>query len=397
MIPLLLTVTLSIGDVETRAAYYAPAVVAARERVSEAHAQLAVARGTGAPHAVINYNQVPQAGDTATVLSKLTTYAGSVSLSDLAGRDAAVTGAQDSLESAEASLRDAVRSEQIKAIGLYIDLQRASVVRQLQESIVSAARDDRRAARLRYQAGDAPRLDWIRADVELASAQAELASAIAEENTARAALGIEIGETDFGITPFPDAPPPPVVYRTADEAVAVALRARPEIAAARAEIAAEDAAIEGAKAAGLPSLSVQVGYTTGVDTATNVNGPSADVTLDFPISGAAAGRVAAERARLAQAQARLDVAIQTVTLEVRSAFASLRAQESAARATSDARFEAQAELRATETGYRGGASSSLELADARRTYAQAAIADYSARAAFYQAVQSFALIVGAEK
>jgi outer membrane protein TolC len=85
-----------------------------------------------------------------------------------------------------------------------------------------------------------------------------------------------------------------------------------------------------------------------------------------------------------------------VTVEVSTAYESLRAQREAVAASASARSEAQAEVRAAQAGYREGASSSLDLADARRTYAQAAVADAIARAALTQAALTFGLALGEE-
>jgi outer membrane protein TolC len=178
--------------------------------------------------------------------------------------------------------------------------------------------------------------------------------------------------------------------------VSAALVRRPEIAAARADVRAEEAALRAAHRGVLPALTVQAGYTTGVDTGINVSGPSANVTLNVPLSNAASGRARAEAARLAQAQARAAAASQTVTVEVSTAYESLRAQREAVAASASARSEAQAEVRAAQAGYREGASSSLDLADARRTYAQAAVADAIARAALTQAALTFGLALGEE-
>jgi multidrug efflux system outer membrane protein len=386
---------LSLADVQSRALARAPAVVEARARVDEAQANVDAARGTGFPHAVADYNEVPQAGPIGgSVLQKLTTYGAQINLSELIGRDPAVAAAQHALRAAQESERDAERAERIKAIGLYVDVERTQAVRRLREAIVASARDDQRAAKLRYAAGDAPRLDVVRADVALASAQADLAAAVADESNAILALAVESGDPAVEVEPMPDALERLLPDGVADAALARALARRPEILIAQADVASEEAAVRGARAAALPAITAQAGYTTGVDTAANVGGPSANVTLDLPLSGTNAGRVHAEEARLAQARARLNAALQAVTLDVRAAFTTLAAQRGAVRATTQALREARDEVRAAEIGYREGASSSLDLADARRTYALAAVEDVTARAALYETIQTLRLIAG---
>jgi outer membrane protein TolC len=98
----------------------------------------------------------------------------------------------------------------------------------------------------------------------------------------------------------------------------------------------------------------------------------------MPISQAAKNRADAERARLAQAQDKAASIRRTILVDVSAAARtyaeSLRATQAAVRA----RTAAQQQLHATQTGYRSGASSSLDVADARRTYLQAALNELAA-------------------
>jgi outer membrane protein TolC len=104
--------------------------------------------------------------------------------------------------------------------------------------------------------------------------------------------------------------------------------------------------------------------------------------------------VAAERARLAQAQDKASALQRAITVTVSAAARtyqeSLRAVDSAHRA----RVAAQEELRATEIGYRSGGSSSLDVADARRTYVQAALAEVTAVYAQAQAAATLEEEIG---
>jgi len=177
-------------------------------------------------------------------------------------------------------------------------------------------------------------------------------------------------------------------------AVRIGLRLRPEIAAARADVAAEEAAVHVAERAKLPGFTAAVGYTTGVDGGINVQGPSANLTVDVPLSNVGAERVAEEESRLAQARARLLEAERAVRRDVASAMRSLAADREALAAATRARDEAAAEVAAATIGYRTGASSSLDLQDARRTYAQAAIGAVTAAATLDRAAATLELVMG---
>ncbi|HEY8322129.1 MAG TPA: TolC family protein [Candidatus Baltobacteraceae bacterium] len=369
-----LAAALSLADVERAALARSPGVAQARAVVREKRALVAAATGSGAPQAFASYAQAPQSGGTGTIVQHLTTAGAQVALGDIAGRAPAIAQAQADLRAAESDLLGAERTERIAGITLYVDALRARDVRALRDAIVATGKADDRAAKLRFAAGDAPRLDVVRADVALTRDTADAASARADEANAVHALAVEMGVADDAVA-LPASPSDPVATMpaSADQAVAIALAHRSELAGDRAALAAEDAAIVAARRGGLPSLVAQAGWATGTDSGRNVSGPSATVTLALPISNAAGARVDAERARRDQAAARLDGDEQRIRVEVAAGWRTAIAARAAALAADRALAEAAAEVRAVQSGYRDGASSSLDLSDARRTYAQVAI------------------------
>jgi outer membrane protein TolC len=161
-------------------------------------------------------------------------------------------------------------------------------------------------------------------------------------------------------------------------AVDRALALRSDLRSAEQAVEAEHQAVRLAQRGEFPTVTIGAGYTTGTDTGIPIHGPSASVNVALPISHAAADRVNAERARLAQAEfkeasVRREIRT-TVAAAARTYEESVRAAEAAARA----RDAAEKELAATQVGYRGGASSSLDVSDARRTYVQAALNELNA-------------------
>jgi len=369
-----LAATLSLADVERAALARSPGVAQARAVVREKRALVAAAAGSGAPQAFASYAQAPQSGGRGTIVQHLVTAGAQIALGDIAGRAPAVAQAQADLRAAESDLLGAERTERIAGITLFVDALRARDARALRDAIVATGKADDRAAKLRFAAGDAPRLDVVRADVALTRDSADAASARATEADAIHALAIEMGVADDAVSlPASPADPLAAMPASADEAVAIALAHRSELAGDRAALAAEDAAIVAARRGGLPSLVAQAGWATGTDSGQHVSGPSATVTLALPISNAAGARVDAERARRDQAAARLDGDEQRIRVEVAAGWRTTIAARAAALAADRALAEAAAEVRAVQSGYRDGASSSLDLSDARRTYAQVAI------------------------
>ncbi|HEY8298215.1 MAG TPA: TolC family protein [Candidatus Baltobacteraceae bacterium] len=385
----------SLQAAQSAALAHAPGVAAAQYRVEETQAALAAARGLGAPQATLGYAQAPQGGTTSTITQRLVTLGGQVTLGDYFRRDPFVRQAQSNLRAAQFDLQNAQRTERITIIGAYFKaLQTAATVR-LREAALRTAQADRNAAHKRYAAGEVPRLDVVRGDVAIAQAQADLETARADSENARSALAIQTGEPLAAFSGVVAAAPPSNAIP--DNPQTAARRAellRPDVAAAQANVKAEAAAVRVASRGVLPSVVISGGYTTGVDSGIHVQGPSANVLVSLPVSHQSKDLIAEERARLAQTQAKLASVQQSVQIEVGAAVRSYDASVRATAAATRARQAAQSELHATEIGYRSGASSSLDLADARRTYDQAVVSELNARYNQAQARATLSVLIG---
>jgi cobalt-zinc-cadmium efflux system outer membrane protein len=377
---------LPLASALQKAVANSPDVAQARERVSENQALLAAARGAAAPAITANYAAAPQGGNANnTVEQSLTTVGAGITLGDYLAYLPAVRQAQFTLASAQYDLLDAQRTERVKVIGLYYDALKAAATVDLRRQDVAGAQSDLHAAQLRFRAGDVPKLDVVRAQVALANAQAALDAAQVDMLNAGNALSVETGtpQPDFG--PEQPAAEGAVQVPSPQQAVARALVQRSDLASARQAVRAEEAAVRVAQRAVLPVVTVNAGYTQGIDSGVFVRGPSATVNLSVPVSHAAADRAAAERARLAQTQAKVAALQRQITVDVSAAARTYEESVRALQSARTARVAAEQELRATETGYRSGASSSLDVADARRTYVQAALSELSALYAQAQA------------
>lgn len=366
-----------------------PDVAQARARVTENESLLAAARGAAAPALTLGYAAAPQGGNANnTIEQSLYTVGGAVTLGDYLAFAPAVREAQFTLASAQYDLLDAQRTEREKTIGLYYDALKAAATVQLRRQDLAGAQSDLRAAQLRFKAGDVPRLDIVRAQVALATAQAEFDAAQTDLANAYDALSVETGETASDFSTLQKAPPVTAPPADPQKAVARALAQRSDLASAEQAVRGEEAAVGVAQRAILPAVTVNAGYTHGWDSGVLVSGPSAAVNVSVPLSHAAADRTAAERARLAQAEYKADALRRSITVAVSAAERTYRESVRATESARRARVAAQEELRATETGYRSGASSSLDVADARRTYVQAALNEVNAVYAQAQAAAS---------
>jgi outer membrane protein TolC len=396
---ILLYAHLSLQNAQADALAVSPDVAIARGKLQEAQALYDQARATYGPAFLANYTQSPQAGPTnaSTVEQRLTTVGASWTLGDLFAYAPAVAQADAALQSARLSLNDAERNEAIAVITAYYAALAAQAAREARDRELAAANAELRAANLRFSAGDAPRLDVVRASVAVASAQADLARAQADADTAAAALATETGlPTTVLQTTVPSRLEIAPTSADVNAEVAQALARRPDVAAARQNVTAAERAVAVARRGGWPLVTLSGGYTQGVDTGIPVSGASATVDVTIPVTGAAHDRVLAEEARLVQSRAQLAKIERSVTLEVGSAIRDYEAQTVALAASQRALQGAQAEFAATQIGYRSGAVSSLDVEAARTAYIQALVNEISALYAQARARATLDLVVGSQ-
>lgn len=386
---------LPLQTAQSRALAASPDVAIAQSKVDEQQAIFNQARETYGPSVIANYVEGPQGTPEGTTAQRLTTVGAELTLGDLLAYSPAVAQANANMRVAEFDLANAQRTERINVVRLYYAALSANATVSARQQSLSSALAEQRAAQLRFDSGDAPHLDVVRAGVAVAEAQAALATSQADRKNAYAALEIETGAADTDLSAIASAQPetaaPP---GNVDEAVDAAMAHRPEIASARADVMAEERAVQVASRGGLPVLSLSGGFTSGVDSGFKVSGPSATANLSFPVGAPAHARVAAEQARLQQAQLQLTKAQRDVRTEVAAAVRTYAAQSAALDAANRALAEASLELRTTELGYRSGASSSLDVESARTTYTQALVDQISAGYAKAEAQATLHLLMG---
>ncbi len=354
-----------------------PDVAAARAVVRENSASLAAARAALGPALTANYAEAPQGGNAGeTIAQRLTTVGVQTTIGDLVAYGPLVASAAATLRSAQASLAAAQRAERVRLVGLYYDALKARAIAQARAEALQTARQQRNAAAVRLRAGDAPRLDVVRADVAVARATATAATATAADQNATEALRVEtatsapLDRTVDQRLPSGPAPAP-------DAAAAQARLRRADLLAAAETTAAARAAAAAARRQTFPAVTLTAGYTRGVDAGVVVHGPALTVSMNLPLTGVARAQAAQRDAVVAENLAKQQGLERQVALDVAASARNLEAARRATAATTQARDQARAEFEATLLGYRNGASSSLEVAAARDTYTQAVVDDLS--------------------
>lgn len=379
---------LSLADAQQRAMINSVDVQTTVATVRQRQATLAIARRTGVPHIVGDYSLAPQANaaNNGTVEQHFASVGVGVSINDLVAQSGAVRVAASELLAAQRNADTALFSARQNAAKLYFAALQAIAIEGVRADAVAGAQLDRDAANLRARNGESPQLDVVRADVTLAQARADLARAQADRADAVEALASATSIDAAALSTLVRARSLVIALPEERRAVARALATRPEVSALLATIAARTADVANARRSGIPTATLQGGYQRGVDTGIPVQGPQVTAHVELPLSSPARDQVAAAQAQLDAARAQLVEERRTIALQVASAIRDARAENAAAQAAARGRDEAQRALTAVEIGYREGASSSLDVADARRTYEQAAVdalvAEYRRELAF---------------
>lgn len=369
----------SLTDAERAAIARSPEVAIASAALRSARASLDQARNAFGVGASAGYTEAPQGNPGGPqIAARISTVAATFSLNNLLAHGPAVASALATERSSQAQLTNAQRLERVKTIGLYFSALKARAVLSAREANLRQAQTQFDAATKRVQAGESPKLDVVRARVQVARAQAQLALARAADANASGALEGETGESALRLTPssapVTSAGPVPSV----GDAVAQAERDRGDVRAADESVSAAQAAVSAAQRSAIPPVTFSAGYQTGADSGAPIGGPTIGAQVAFPIPVTYRDRIAVQRALVSQSRARVRRIRRAVAAEVSDAVRTIAASQEATRANVDALNAAQQELHATEIGYRAGATSSLDVSTARVVYEQAVIDALSA-------------------
>lgn len=382
---------LSLSDAISRTISNSAAVQSAVATVREREAALSLARGSAVPHLSGDYSLAPQAGplDVGTVEQHFITVGAGISLSDLISAPSVVHAAAGDLLAAQRGASAAALTVKENAVKLYFAALQAIAIERIRDDALQGASRDRTAADIRNSTGESPQIDVLRAEVTLSQARADLARAQADRADAVEALASATAVDPTALTALTTAPFPPYKSLEERQAVARALAMRPELSSLVASLQARNTDLAGAKRSGIPTATIQGGYQTGVDTGIPARGPQVAAHLEVPLASGSRARVEAAQAQVDATYAQLLEERRTIALEVASAVRDARALDVASQAAQQARNEAAKALAAIEIGYREGASSSLDVAVARRTYEEARV---QALVAVYDSARSLAVL-----
>jgi multidrug efflux system outer membrane protein len=377
----------------------------AAARLAQARAFVRSAQADRMPQVGLGAGAVRQAGaNTANGATPATLTTASANLAweaDVFGRLARAKDAAALDADARAALLESTRlMVQAEVAQTYLSLRAIDAERSLVRETVDAYADTLRLTRRRHQAGDIAELDVARVESELAATESEAFALDRRRAELEHALAVLVGDPapEFALgvgewaTVLPQVPA---------GIPATVLARRPDVSAAQSGLLAAQARVGVARAAWFPSLSLTAagGHASpelGDLFRWSARAWSVGALLSLPVFDG--GRRAAG---IENAQAQLDAATAGYRGQVLNAFREVEDQLSAIRLLQD---QAQAQARAvtaarratvlSESRYRNGMDSQLELLDARRSELRNRRQALQVRAGQYQATVTLIRALG---
>jgi outer membrane protein len=296
-------------------------------------------------------------------------------------------GAQQAVNAARQQLVSLEQQVLLDAVTAYVEVWKAVQIVGVREQNVRVLTEQRRAAQDRFEVGEDTRTDVAQAEAQLATARSELAAAQGTLEIARELFNLAVGRYPESVAAPGGLPNLPA---TEDEAQRLARQVHPAVLARQFEVAAAEFAVEEARGASRPDLTLELslGETTGSSPAIR-EGTAAVIGLALrqPIyRGGQLGSL--ERQALAQVQAVRFGLNQQVLLNlqaVSNAYAQLRIANAQLQA-SDQRIEAaQLAFEGVREEASLGARTTLDVLNAEQDLLEARISRIEAQGDLYAA------------
>lgn len=300
-----------------------------------------------------------------------------------------VTVAQANLQAANADADTAAQTVIVNVQQAYFGLQQAHRLVTVSEDALDQFTKHLALAKGRYQAGVAPKIDVTTAEVDLSNARLNRITARNNEQVARVTLTNAMG---IPATDHYRVEDPTLVSHqpiALDDAMATAMRLRPELLAQRALEQAAESAVTAAQRDFFPAISGSANY--------SYNGQDFPLVYNWNLTGAVTvpifsgflttQQVAEARANLLRVTATGAVLRQTIQLETHQAVLNLEGAAERLQVTAVTVAQAKERLALAEGRYRAGLSNAIEVTDAGVALVSAQVNDVVALSS-YQAVKA---------
>lgn len=304
-----------------------------------------------------------------------------------------VNGIRAAEETVNATRQQLVVLEQqvlLDAVTAYLDVWESIQVVGVRERNVRVLTEQLRAARDRFEVGEDTRTDVAQAEAQLASARSALAAAQGTLEIARELFNLAVGRYPNSLAGPGGMPHLP---GTEDEAERLARQGHPAVLALQHEVTAAEFAVEQARSAGRPTISVEARLSETFEAPTpGQQGTGASIALNFNQPIYRGGQIASvERQALAQVSAVRFSLNQQVLINVQgvgNAYARLRIATAQIQASDQ-------QIRAAELAFEGvreeaslGARTTLDVLDAEQDLLDARISRIEAQSDIFLAAYS---------
>jgi outer membrane protein len=292
--------------------------------------------------------------------------------------------------SAKATFRSVQAQERNASVQLAFNLRSAYYTAAAAKALVQVAEENLRNqdAHLRQiqgfvEAGTRPEIDLAQSRTDRANAQVQLINAQVAYDSDKALLNQAMGVEDAANWDVVDAPSQEVAGEGggADDLMADALRARPDLLALARQVEAQELITSSYKGAYAPALSANAGATDNGTSLDNLHwGLSAGLSLSWQIFGGGItdAQVRESRANTAALRAQYELQRQQVRTDVEQARLSVRATKAAIEAAHEAAVNARIRLNLAEGRYQAGVGNVIELGDAQLALTTAAAQEVQA-------------------
>jgi outer membrane protein len=279
--------------------------------------------------------------------------------------------AKESVRSAEQGVRITEDRILLRTAADYLGVVGGEALVKVAEQTLALARQRQKEAQDFFEAGESTRVDVLRAESAVKSAERQVALAQRERDSAAGQLRIDLDmDGDFVVS----EPAPPLPDR-ADEALLVqrAQETRGDVAQARSALRISDLEISKQKGAYLPTITADAGYVVQKTAFPSDKYGYAAVRFNVPIwqSGEIGARVAAASGRQTQARLAYEEALRAAQEDVRRALLDLRTAETALALSQEQLQAAEAEYAQVSDLYRSQEATSLDIQSSEANLAEA--------------------------
>lgn len=381
-----------LAELQQRAASSNHSIQRAAARLAQARALLRGADAERAPQLGVGVGAAREALPGARPATLLSVGANLSYEVDLAGRlaQASSAAALDARQQ-EALLRDAHLLVQAELARSYFAVRALDAEHSLVQSTVAAYRGTLQLTERRFEAGDVPELDVARVKSELAATESDALALQRQRSQLEHAIAVLVGEAASGFS-LPAAQWTAALPTVPAGLPSSMLARRPDVAAAQSALLAAQARVGVAQAAWWPSLMLTAAGGQASPELSDVFKWSArnwgvGALLSLPLfdGGRREAGVASARAELDAALARYREQALVAFKDVEDELAALQLLAEQAQAQGRAVNAAERVTVLSESRYRNGLVSQLELLDARRSELRNRRQALQVRAAQYQA------------